>query len=330
MIWFLILVFQNIELESVGLKEPLHYSLVTATGRIAGATRQQAFLWDSDGRRLLTLGKDTLGMDGLYSIYLDSSHVLVCGFEQVSSTIKPKTMVLNHDGRPLFISTEGKHNFRHFQWVNNALLGTPQNLNDLIYEQPFYFQAQSLEIDPETHQLQKTHHDFAKITQRQTQLIYNYRTIWVTRSDDIYYVANQLEAKIYIYDQKAVQQEQRDGPKEPTTVPSKDIQLKAFVPAPAEPFSINKPIHRSEYFKRRYDWYTSFSLIGWFSKHGDGYIVTYTVPKTEGFYLQKLDSQFHAIAGPHLIANNIIGRHDDQLYMLESKPEKNTITLLSH
>lgn len=237
-----------------------------ADGTIIGRTRYQVWHWDKDGRlmrRFCQKGSGPGEVEGLGEVYWTGKHYWVVDSMSLQSS------VFDANGR--FLSRKNLY-FRQLIDVGQRLFSVDYSLaNQNIGNFPPNLQELKLKIVNNQLFVEKTGLVFYKITRRQQDLVMNFKLLWVVEEGDTFYVVNQVEPKMYIYDRKTREAESKVDLLKPFEAPSVALEFPRYVPPPKH-FTKNRQ-HRA-----LLEWWRSWSRNNYFGKINDHFVVAFEVP----------------------------------------------------
>jgi len=294
-------------------------------GEFLAASTNSLYHWTRDGHLLRKISfPGWLVTSFLY----DGTYYLICGYNTETRTFRSR--LLDSNGNELGFLDGADQVSRYFLKVGGEWLGTRQIITDLLYENPFPFLLQKVEYSFEDGQynLRKFGY-FGKLRPIHKASNFNFRLMWAAKKDGIYYVVNQMEPLVFIYNEENREAERQDGTRVFTDTPSIHLSLKEYVPRPEKGFSLKKPMPSSEAFKLKIQFRFSWSRITWFQEFGKGFVIGYGIPNcSKGkcnsplLGIQLLDKNMKPI-GKHIkMAGDMLGANEGKLYVFQANREK--------
>ena len=318
----LLLIFSGfeIELEPVDQEITLQRRInLSADGEFYAGTRNYLYIWRRDGSLRLRIGGPELSQPTSY--HFDGSHYLVC--EVVASG--GVTHVYDYQGHHLFQADFYTHQFRV---IDGDLFAFPLPLqNDTWpHEFPTQFQKLNYHVGPEGLAYSFGSPAFGKMTQKQQDLIYNFKLVWAVKVNDTYHLVNQIEPRVYHYTPEGIEKDRIGGPDFPTSVGFTTLSLDSFSQLQSY-FSPPKGLYDNEEMAiMNAQWWHSFSQISGFYAYRNGFVVSYTIPQCEQgdctdskAVVQRLDSQFRPVGEPMETNGYFLGVYRDQLNFFHNR-----------
>ena len=288
--WLVLFVLdpRSLSLESAPLR--LREPVVNRFGILACAGTM-LYRWDFEGDLIETveLGKPVKNIIAFHF----SEHGYIVAYQSEKGAF---SQVFDPEGRPL----SPPFPFLRFMREVDGRIMAPLTLgqDDYFWRHNYPFLAIEMQPVPSGGEivLRKTGLALAKVNDRMLDLDFNFKEIWIVKLEDRFLVVNQLEPRVYFYDQRAIRQERADGEHKATAIDFKLLALPAYEPPPQRFFQLEKTVSAEEGRRRAAAWFRCLGLITWFGRLGDGFAITYRIPRWEqgscagnGLGLQVLD-----------------------------------------
>lgn len=282
--------------------------LVAKDGTFLALSRYQLWHWDQDGNIINVIGRkgEAPGEFGfLGEAIWDGRHYWIIDGYQLRSS------VFDRSGR--YLSTSAKF-FRQLIRVDDRLFAIDLSQFDAWRSQyPPVLKEINYNIANNQLNISETGMRFKKVSKRQMELRFNFKLVWVVQEGDTYLVVDQLEPKIWVYDNNARQTEAGiavDKPFEPNFRP---MQVKYWVEPPKR---LEKKRSQSEHLV----YWNSWSRINYFGRLGDAYVLAYNTPDEEDEYnsvqvIQRIAKDGRALGDPILANGFIMGSKDNKVFL---------------
>jgi hypothetical protein len=123
---------------------------------------------------------------------------------------------------------------------------------------------------------------FGKINEKMVAYRFDFKRVWPARHGKGFVLVNQLEPKVYLYNEQTIINEFRDGPRVPTQAPFVSIEMPdTYLEPPATPFKLDKVVTARERDELWLRWRKGVSLITWFGNYRKGYLISFLLPGKE-------------------------------------------------
>jgi len=296
---------------------------IVGRGEYLAATQSTVYHWDSSGRLILEIPAPDQSI--FLSAWFNGRYYWVC-------TSRPyQSLFYDTDGNLRHTLTGSDNTYEFFEYVDNQLFGVVSWSMDLIYEQPYMYQLQKIDLGLEGDKpVIRAYGDFAKIRRRQREMLFNFRNLFLVRRGDTYLLMNEVEDRILLFDKENLAREHRDGTRIPTEVDSVRVPLEGYVPPPRELFRVGKPMPTDQALQRRLDWLRSFSKIALLAAYDEGFVVSYTIPVCEGGNckvetgVQRLDHELRPVGSYIHLKGRTVGVHGNKFYSMINPDDLNS------
>ena len=286
------------------------------------ATATRLYHWDLSGRSVKKIGVDGPGFSHITSYYFDGEYYWLSG-----SLVKPNTLgsvLFGKDGKYLSHSEGPASYVRFFRPVGDRLFGQPALNEEITTEQPFFFMAREISYEIVDDRLNfEFSPGFCKVSPRLQKLVYNFKRVWLVERDGTYYVTNEVDPVIYIYDNEMIETEMKEGPKAPGKAKSHKLALERFITG-EKIFALSKPVPTREIYRLQWNWFCSWSRIIGFSAYKSGFLIGYDIPDCdeEGdcrslLGIQTLDNNFRNRGEPLITEGFLAGTFKGKVYILQ-------------
>ena len=274
------------------------------------ASLYHAWHWDQEGRLINRIGGKGEGPGE----FLNMGQVLWTGdYYWLIDAKNLKSSVYDAQGNYLF---RKNMYFRQFVRAEDELFLV--DLSQYRYEarnKPRTLHQIQYEINDRSLKVSRTGLAFKKVTERQFDYHLNFKLCWVVPENGGYLVMDQLEPKIWVYNQKVIDRESKVSDQDFFEPPSIGLQLSGWVDPP-ETF-----MTRSGNTRRFREWWMDWSRVNYFARCGDGLLIAYETPDENDpreslQVIQKLDMQGKRIGDPLVLDGIIAGTRDGNAYVL--------------
>jgi hypothetical protein len=289
---------------------------LAADGTILAMDAQQVWHWTQDGALISHFGRQGQG-PGEFSYISD---VLWTGeYYWVTDAGTRSSSIFDRKGQ--FRHRTDVH-YRQFLQTDGELLVV--DMMGLSIDPPNYppvIKAVEYRIEDGVLIVENERQPFKKMTRLQGEYQHSFKLHWAAREGDTYFVVDQLEPKIWIYDDAAIAREKKTDFGEPVEVFSMPLALKYWVDVPDNSEFKRRPIRQSMI------WWSSWSRINYFGMHNGRFVVAYEVPNSEEStsslqIVQVLDREGRHVGEPLVIEyGSFLGILDDQVLVVSEKDD---------
>lgn len=235
-------------------------------GTIIGRAKYQIWHWDKDGRlirRFCQKGSGPGEVEGLGEVYWTGK------FYWVIDSLSLQSTVFDANGR--YLSRKNLY-FRQLINVGEQVFAVDYSqANQNIGNHPRNLQEIRFRLDNNQLMVEKTGLLFYKLTTRQQDMVMNFKLLWVVQEGDTYFVVNQLEPRMYVYDRKTRDAEAKIDALKPFEAPFVSIEFPQYAPPP-------KHFTKNRQQRALLDWWNSWSRINYFGKINDHFVLAFEVP----------------------------------------------------
>lgn len=312
----------TIPLQPVSSAPFLENSLILGKGFYFVGTKTHLYKWDLEGE-LIWEAKARSGERFIYFYWQEDTLL-------VTALIDEKPVIIEFKGSTRKVFEVDK--FYEFKKIDKTLFLTTSLTMRAFMLDDYYFQFQKVSINLNAPDLDLKTLDkpFFKLSLAQERLLFNFKEAWIVKNrEGIWCGLNEIEPKIFIFDQASIDAEFYRGTTSPIKTPSLNINLPHFVKHPENWFQMPKGVHsRAKYDQQFKHWWYSFSRFKGFYAFGDGYLIGYSVPicdkgvcDDEALYLVRLDQDFAVTGEPLKTHGLLMGLLDDVIYVMEPRYE---------
>lgn len=275
----------------------------------------QVFHWNEHGDLITSMGGRGEGPGEFQAI---SEVLFIDGYYWVVDGARMESAIFDNTGHFLY---RKPINCRQFlQTEDQVFLVDNSAYNPYSKNYPTVIQEIQFKIDQDNLEIHTTPLRFKKISEMQRNLRMNFKLFWISRQGDRYFLMDQLEPKIRIYDKAAREKERQSSIDEPFEPNSLALNLKYWVHPPekmAEGFESNKQMLR---------WWQSWSRINYFGDAGDGFFVAYETPDPEDAQnnlqvIQRLDLTGQRMGQPLVLEGLCMGVRNNLVYIFNADDE---------
>jgi hypothetical protein len=292
---------------------------------IYGHDGNQIYTWDDAGN-LLSKIQVSGDVPGVWFVHRVGANFIVSYQNQKGEDV---TALIDAQGQTL----GSTHPFMPYISVVNGRIFAPSRLNreDYIWRQNFPFLCHELKI--EGGELQEAELRFAKIFPSQWEMGLNLKQVWAAQGpDDAFLVMNQLEQRIYMYDNATILKERIEGEHHWSEIPFIQLDLENYKQPPNEYFTSERALTLEKAKVEFSAWRNNQSLITWFGQVGEGYAVAYELP-AEVLGIHFLDADLEDDANPfYRVQPNaenrqmVIGVRDAQIWIWDGERTINSLS----
>ena len=296
---------------------------VNGGGEFFAASSRSLYHWDRDGNLVMKVGGKEYGDIYLSTYFFDGEYYWLCLFRPTEREYV--SHIFDTDGNLVSENVGPEYYLRFFRSVDDKLFGSKSITEEVLYQEPYLFLANEIDYSIKDGNLDvQFGKGFFKVKQQQKDFNYNYKLIWIAKRNGRYLVLNQVEPRVYIYDEDAIGLELAQGFKIPSEIKYHSLDLDRYVKPPAKSYVLKKPVPASTYRKMKMQWYLSWSRFLWFGAYQDGFVVAYEIPDCDSqgcqetkLGVQKLDAQFKAV-GPLIESTGLMmGVYDSAIHIFE-------------
>jgi len=280
-------------------------------GSIIAVSKYHVWHWDENGRLINRFGGKGGGpgeFEFVGEVLWTGSHYWVIDPSILSSSV--------FDAKGNYLFRKNIY-FRQFVRTDERLFVV--DISDYSYETknkiPVLHEI-SYQITDDDLVVQKIGPGIKKLTERQIDLMINFKLTWAVEDDDRLYIVDQLSPKIYIYDEETIAREQATPESEYFEPPSIGLLLEGWTDPPKR-------------FRERYEsdqtfreWWMAWSRINYFSDYGEkGFVICYEKPDPEDSrqslqVIQRLDERGRRVGAPLIDDGIIAGVQGEEIFIL--------------
>lgn len=258
--------FISLDTGGLSLETVPHPRLRVARDRsLLYAESRYLWHWDPSGRLLGKIGVpagEAGSVDNLGSYYWDGQHYWLVDSLKLSSTV--------YDKNGKFLAHDDVYARQFLELEGQLFITDPSGAEKKLY--PPLLKEIRLRIEKDRVKLKYSGLSFCKVSHRQlTFMNFNFKQVWLTRQGDTYFVANQLEPKIMVYDHLTREREAAVSLEEAFAPPVIPLQLTEYV-LPPERF-----VHTGDTSR----WYHGWSRINGLHRSKTGFLVGYETPDAQ-------------------------------------------------
>lgn len=238
-------------------------------GTVLARTKYQLWHWDTDGklmRRLAQKGSGPGEVQGMGAVFWNGEHYWVIDNQALFSSLFDK------NGK--FLSRRTLY-FRQLIEVDGQVFGVDYSrANQFQGNFPRNLQELNVKVMGDELVVERTDLLFNKVTRAQQNLEMNFKLLWVAKRGDTYLVVNQLEPRMYLFDEEARRKEASKSIEEFHETDYVTLNLPHFE-APPESFT------KQRTRRALMGWWRSWSRINFFTSLGENFLVCYEVPSDD-------------------------------------------------
>ena len=207
--------------------------------------------------------------------------------------------------------------YRQFIPVDGRLFVVDYSkLNPFVKAYPAMVREISYWIDNERLEITNLDAPFRKATPRQVELELNFKKVWLIHEGDRLLVVDELEPKIWIYDQQTRSQERALESGQVFEPDFMALVLPGWVEPPAK---IRRDLPN---YKSQLTWWHSWSRINYFGRIESDFFIAFEIPNPEDpasslQSVQRLSAAGKPIGAPLIISGKLMGARDGQIYVFE-------------